>query len=228
MDYPNTVKDVLPSYKNPPVNEVVCGIRFRTPDNLRIPHVGLLWNKFRHNYPIVQHAYPIISPPGDLLIDNSTGLPFPRVWFINKSDDQLIQFQFDCFYFNWRRRESIYPRYPHVIKNFENVLDIVTEFFREFDLGEFNPIDYEISYINHMPKGQEWNTIDDLPRIFRDFRWVNEPGRFLPSPINIGWSTTFLLPEEAGRLFVSLRQATRTDDKMPLLVLELKAVGIGK
>ena len=32
----------LPSYKNPPVNEVVCGMRFQVPDKLRIPHIGFL------------------------------------------------------------------------------------------------------------------------------------------------------------------------------------------
>jgi uncharacterized protein (TIGR04255 family) len=203
-------------------------MRFQTPDNFRVPHLGLLWNKFRHNYPTIQHAYPIISPRGELLIDNTTGLPLPRVWFINKSDDQLIQLQFDRFYFNWRRRENIYPRYPHVIQSFESVLDTVTEFFGEFELGELNPIDCELSYINHMPKGHEWNTIDELSRVFRDFCWRKKPERFLPNPINIGWNTSFLLPEEAGRLVVSLKQATRTDDKIPLLVLELKATGIGK
>ncbi|GAG78987.1 unnamed protein product, partial [marine sediment metagenome] len=47
---------VLPSYKNPPVNEVVCGLRFDTPDKLRIPHIGFLWDKFRADYPIIQHV----------------------------------------------------------------------------------------------------------------------------------------------------------------------------
>ena len=228
MDYPNSFKGGLPSYKNPPVNEVVCGIRFQPPDKLRIPHVGLLWDKFRQDYPIIQHAMPISSTKGELLVDDTTGLILPRVWFINKSDDQLIQFQFDRFYFNWRRRENLYPRYPHVISNFEKVIDTVTQFFHEFGLGELNPIDCELSYINHMPKGQEWNTIDDISGIFRDFGWNKTPGRVLPNPIHIGWNTVFLLPDEAGRLGVSIKEATRTDDKISLLILELKCIGIGK
>lgn len=69
----------LPSYRKPPVNEVVCGMRFHISDKLRIPHIGLLWDKFRVDYPIIQHAPPIVSAKGEVLVDDSTGLPLPRV-----------------------------------------------------------------------------------------------------------------------------------------------------
>ena len=220
--------DSLSSYKNPPVNEVICGMRFHVPEKLRFPHIGLLWEKFRMDYPIIQHAPPIASSKGNIPVDVATGIPLPRVWFINKSDDQLIQFQFDRFHFNWRRRQSDYPRYEHVIKNFERVTDLVMAFFTEFDLGKFNPIEYELSYINHIPKGQGWNTIDDLPKIFSDFVWKQSTGRFLPNPVNVAWQVEFALPEKKGHLIVSLKQATRTEDKVPLFLFELTARGIGE
>jgi uncharacterized protein (TIGR04255 family) len=216
----------LPSYKNPPVNEVVCGLRFDTPANLRIPHIGLLWDKFRTDYPIIQHAPPIASAKGEILVDQAIGMPLPRVWFINKSDDQLVQFQVDRFYFNWRRIQSEYPRYDHVIKNFESVLNTIVNFFSEFELGELKPIEYELSYINHIPNGQGWDTIDDLPRIFLDFVWKQTKGRFLPNPEKASWQTEFPLPKKKGHLIVNLKQVTRTEDKISLLVLELKARGI--
>ena len=219
---------VLPSYKNPPINEVVCGLRFDTPDKLRIPHIGLLWDKFRADYPIIQHVPPIASAKGEILVDPATGIPLPRVWFISKSDDQLVQFQVDRFYFNWRRRQSDYPRYDHVIKNFESVLNTIVNFFSEFELGEIKPIEYELSYINHIPNGQGWNTIDDLPRIFSDFVWKKTKERFLPNPEKVAWQTEFSLPEKKGHLIVNLKQATRTEDKVALLVLELKTRGIGE
>ena len=231
MDQPilnSSLTGVLPSYKKPPVNEVVCGMRFHTPDKLRIPHIGLLWDKFRQDYPNIQHAPPIATGKGEIVIDSETGLPLQRVWFINGLDDQLIQFQFDRFYFNWRRRKDVYPRYPHVIKNFESVLDTIVNFFIEFEFGEIKPIEYELTYINHIQKGQEWNTADDLPRIFSDFAWRQTTGRFLPSPENVTWQTNFPLPEKKGNLVVNLKQAIRTEDKVPLLVLELTARGLGE
>jgi len=216
----------LPSYKNPPVNEVVCGIRFDTPDKLRIPHIGILWNKFRSDYPTIQHAPPIATVKGEIVLDKVTGIPFQRVWFINKSDDQLVQFQFDRYYFNWRRRQSDYPRYAHVIKNFEDVMNTIDNFFEEFELGQLQPIECELSHINHMPKGQGWNTIDDVPRIFLDFVWKQTKDRFLPNPEKVAWQTEFPLQERMGLLIVNLKQAIRTEDKVPLLVLELTARGI--
>jgi uncharacterized protein (TIGR04255 family) len=218
----------LPNYKKPPVNEVVCGMRFHTPDKIRIPHIGLLWDKFRQDYPNIQHAPPIATSKGEILIDSETGLPLQRVWFINRLNDQLIQFQFDRFYFNWRRRKDVYPRYPYVIKNFENVLNTIVNFFIEFEFGEIKPIEYELTYINHIQKGQEWNTADDLPRIFSDFAWRQTTGRFFPSPENVTWQANFTLPEKKGNLVVNLKQAIRTEDKVPLLVLELTARGLGE
>ncbi|MCF6159116.1 MAG: TIGR04255 family protein [wastewater metagenome] len=215
----------LPSYKKPPINEVVCGLRFNTPGELKIPHIGLLWDKFRTDYPRIEHASPIVSAKGEFLIDPVTGLPLHRVWFINESDDQLIQFQFDRLYFNWRRRQGDYPRYSYVIEHFEKVLNIVENFFIEFNLGDITPIEYELSYINHIPKGEGWNTIDDLSRIFSDFVWVKKAERFLPNPLNFGWKTEFPLPEKMGRLAITLKQAIRTEDRVPLFILELNSRG---
>lgn len=216
----------LPSYKNPPVNEVVCGLRFETSNDLKIPHIGLLWDKFRTDYPIIQHTQPIASAKGEITIDMSIGSPLPRLWFINNSGDQLIQFQVDRFFFNWRRIESEYPRYDYVINKFESVHNTIVNFFREFKLGEVVPIEYELSYINHIPNGQGWETIDDLPKIFSDFVWNKTKDRFLPNPIKVSWQTEFLLPDNKGHLIVNLKQATRTKDKVAMLVLELKTRGI--
>jgi uncharacterized protein (TIGR04255 family) len=218
----------LPSYKNPPINEVFCGMQFHPPDNFRITHIGSLWNKFRDDYPNIQHAFPIASAKGEIILDNATGAPLPRVWFINELDDQLVQFQINRFYFNWRHKERDYPRYKHVIERFENVRDIIKDFFVEFNLGELNPIEYELSYTNHIPKGQGWDTIDDLPSIFSDFVWKKTNDRFLSNPEKVAWQTEFSLPENNGHLIVSLKQGVRTEDKVPLLILTLKTQGVCK
>jgi len=217
----NHNQDGLPSFKNPPINEVVCGLRFKTPTKLRIPHIGLLWNKFRDDYPAIQHVPPIASSKGELLLDKEVHVPLPRVWFINEEDDQLIQFQLDRFYFNWRRRERNYPRYSNVITNFKMVVETIKDFFIEFDFGELKPIEYELTYINHIPKGERWQSIDDLKDIFHDFKWNELSERFLNKPQKLVWSTGFELPDQMGLLNVNLKNATRLEDKLPILVFEL-------
>jgi uncharacterized protein (TIGR04255 family) len=191
-------------------------------------HVGLLWNKFRREYPNVQHALPIAMTKGEVQVESVTGLPLPRAWFINQKDDQLIQFQSDRFYYNWRRRKDEYPRYQHVIKNFEYVQKTVSDFFDEFGLGQFKPLEYELTYINHIPQGQGWNSKEKLEGVFRDFNWNAAVHSFLQSPSAVSWQSAFELPQNKGHLNVGLRMATRTTDKVPLLVLELRATGIGE
>lgn len=210
----------LPSYKKPPVNEVICGMRYQTPTNIWIPHIGILWSKFRQEYPNIQHANPIFSSP---LEDLATGLPLPRIWFINEQDDQLIQFQFDRFYYNWRRRNDNYPRYPHVITKFKQTLDLINAFFDENGFGQVLPLEMELSYINHIPQGEGWEKFEDIQNLFTDFKWESRTGRFLPNPIKIKWTAIFQFPDEKGLLTVNIKEAKRMSDKVPLIVFELIA-----
>jgi len=210
----------LPNFDKPPVNEVVCGMRFETPNGLMIPHIGLLWEKFRSEYPNIQHASPIFSDP-TRIEDMTTGIPLPRVWFINNDDNQLIQFQFDRFYYNWRRRQDIYPRYPNVIRNFESCFNKINLFFKENALGEIIPLELELSYINHIPQGEGWNTIEDIMKLLVDFPRKQIKARFLPSPIKTSWMSVFQLPDGNGHLTINVKQALRTADKIPIIILEL-------
>lgn len=219
--------DRLPSYLHPPVNEVVCGIKFQSSPNFTLPYIGLLWNKFREKYPRVQHAAPLAEGPDQILVDTFTGIPLPRVWFINQNENQLVQFQPDRIYFNWRHRQDVYPRYENVIRNFEEVLDTLEAFFKESGFGNFTPVECELTYLNHINKIPDMEMADELQRVFRDFSWHKSP-RFLPTPSNVSWNVRFALPEKKGYLTVSLKEGTLKEGNVPLLVFNLTAKGIGQ
>jgi len=220
-----SLKDSLPSYKKPPINEVVCGFRYKPLGEFKIPHIGLLWEKFRNDYPGLEHAIPIATD-ANILVDASTGAPIPRVWFISSEGSQLVQFQADRYYFNWRQRGDVYPRYSTIIRKFERAKTVLDEFVEELHLGAIEPIEYELTYINQIPKGQGWETADDLPKVFTDFNWERRDGRFLSNPTNTSWRTRFALPEDKGWLTGKLSQGKRKDDEVPVLVFELAAKGI--
>jgi uncharacterized protein (TIGR04255 family) len=219
--------ETLPSYKRPPVDEVVCGFTFEPLRQFKIPHIGLLWEKFRNDYPNVQHAVPIATDTS-LLVDEITGIPLPRVWFISKADNELIQLQVDRLYYNWRHRGDDYPRYASIITKFEMVKSALESFMSELMLGTIKPLECELTYINHIPKGQGWENIDDLPKILRDFTWQKQKHQFLPNPGNVAWQARFPLPDGKGSLSVKLTQATRKVDGVPSLILELAAKGLGE
>lgn len=216
----------LPSYKSPPVDEVVCGYRFEPLSQLKVVHIGLLWKKFRNDFPNVQHAAPI-STDGSIFVDETTGIPLPRVWFISKADNELIQFQPDRLYYNWRHRGDDYPRYPSIVSKFEKARVHLEAFTKEMNLGTVKPIDCELTYINHILRGQGWSSINDLPNVIPDFSWRTDKHDFLPNPTNVAWQVRFELPENKGWLNVKLNQATRKTDSVPSLILDFSARGLG-
>jgi uncharacterized protein (TIGR04255 family) len=216
----------LPSYKRPPVDEVVCGFRFQILSGFKLPHLGVLWERFRAEFPIAQHATPIATD-GSFPVDESTGIPIPRIWFISNADNELIQFQLDRFYFNWRRRADEYPRYDSIIHKFENAKSQLDAFANDLQLGEVKPVECELTYINHIPKSQGWESINDLSNVIGDLTWEAEKHEFLPHPVNVAWQVRFELPEGKGSLNVKLNQGTRKFDRAPGLILELAARGLG-
>ncbi len=212
----------LPDYKQPPVDEVVCGIRFEPLTQLRVPHIGVLWSRFREEYPKTQHAPPIPTET-TLLVDDATGVPLPRVWFISEADSELIQFQLDRFYYNWRHRGEEYPRYTAIIQKFEKAKKELDAFTQELKLGPLNTVEFELTYINNIRKEPSWENVNDLSKVLIDLPWQNEKHSFLPIPTNAAWQLRFSLPNERGSLSVKFNEVKRRADGAPLLRLELNA-----
>ena len=96
----------LPDYNNPPINEVVFGIQFKQLDLLNTPHIGFFWEKLsREDYleykemPILPHIVEsfgssIKQSPQISIFDRP---PLPRLFFISKVKNHLIQLQQDRF-----------------------------------------------------------------------------------------------------------------------------------
>ena len=228
----NTSSQTLPEYKNPPVNEVVCGILFETIKQFLVPHFGLLWEKFRAEFPRCRHVDPLMPviegptrPQPDSVLSE---VPLPRIWFLH-DDGRIIQVQRDRFHHNWRKLKPTdeYPRYKTVFPMFQAHLDTFREFLKEHDLGEITPRQYEMTYVNIIPQGEGWEKEDDIHKVFPDFNWGRIKDRFLPIPVSVDWQTHFALPEGAGRLNIKIQSAVRIADKQRLLRLEITARGIG-
>ncbi len=215
----------LPNYKNPPVNEVVCGLSFTKIKKFKSHHIGLFWQKIKDEFPNVEHATRLEDKPPELDLKEY----LPRVWFVRNEQNRLIQLQDDKFYFNWRRmqEDEAYPRYETIIKDFTKYLLVFEKFLQKENLGSINPERCELSYINHIPKGDGWESPIDVTNIFRDICW-NTEGRFLPEPVSVGGQAVFQLPDNKGRLELILQQAFRKTDRREMFVLQNKATGLGE
>jgi len=216
----------FPRYKNPPVIEVVCGVTFKKIESFRAPHIGLFWQKVRSEYPICQHALPLLSEKPEF---DEFQPPLPRVWFINQKEDRLIQLQEDRFLYNWRKmhEEEVYPSYQNVMISFKEIYALFKGFLEEEGLKIPTPTECELSYINHIPKGKGWGSVADIHEVLEDLNWRADKNRFLPEPKLMRWQALFALPEDRGRLEVKLEQGIRKTDMCPLLIIELSAHGLG-
>jgi len=141
----------------------------------------------------------------------------------------IIQVQRDRFLHNWRkvRPGDQYPRYHNVIQMFKDRLSRFQAFLDDRKLGTVVPTQYEMTYVNHIPKGDGWETINDIGKVFPDFAWQASEQRFLSAPEGIDWRTNFLMPNRTGRLHVTIRSGVRREDGHRLLLFELTARGIG-
>ena len=90
-----------------------------------------------------------------------------------------------------------------------------------------NLLQYEMTYVNHICEGDGWNNLSEIGNVLKDFVFVKETNRFLPEPERIHWRTSFLLPDRAGRMHVTVRNALRKDDGKPVVLLDLTVRGIG-
>lgn len=224
----------LPSYDQPPITEVACSILFPPLEGLLSPYIGLLWQRFQPEYPSCDDVVPI-APRVEIFDDQnaepqlklSNIPPLPRVWFINQDGTRIIQIQQDRFIHNWRKVgvDSEYPRYNSLIRAFQNHLANFDNFLTEAELGRVQPLQYELTYVNQIPQGQAWLTLEDIGKVFPDVSWKGSSPRFLAHPQSISWATVFELPDELGRLHTSVKPVILNEK--PTLLFELTVRGIG-
>jgi uncharacterized protein (TIGR04255 family) len=225
----------LPKYENPPLDEVVCGVLFERLDKFLTPYLGVLWGRYKSDYSECREVAPLVpliesfERTPQVTSQDIDIVPLPRIWFVHANGTRIIQVQRDRFLHNWRkvRPEDEYPHYETVIELFQIHLSTFKNFLHEEKLGTVTPLQYELTYVNFIPQGNGWQTLEDIGKIFPDVTWQVDKKRFLQSPDSIFWQTNFLLPAQAGRLHINIQKARRREDGHPLLRFELTARGIG-
>lgn len=226
----------LPDYERPPVIEVIYGIQFDPLKEWRTPLIGALWQTIKTDYPKFKEM-PVLAPVVERFdqtiqtemaaLELLDGPPLPRLFFLDSSENWVMQVQNDRFLHNWKRmhEDDVYPRFGTVSERFFAAWEKFTTFLRLQEIAIPNITQLEITYINHIPVEKDRSTIEEIQMDFVDVRWQGDH-KFLPQPETVTWTSSFLLPENQGRLHASMRPAQRRKDKTSVLLLELTARGI--
>ncbi len=228
-----------PSFDHPPVVEVALGVQFEPIENLSPAATALYWERIRAEFPrwsqraplataFETFGPPMVSPVGvSLSVANAPG-PM-RSMFEDKSGYDLLQVQHDRFIRNWRKYDDnnvVYPRYDVVRENFKEALGGFKGFLGDEGVGEFVPVQCEVTYVNHIESGAAWERHGELAEVLEGFTGEHSDD-FLGEPEAVDLNLRYVIPgddgDAVGRLRVAVRPAHRLSDGRAIFKIDLTA-----
>jgi uncharacterized protein (TIGR04255 family) len=156
---------------------VILSIQFAALEKMKSAHIGLLWARFRAQYPDVSEQGTInavfetfgTSPqPGPhIRFEQFLSPPMPRYWFEKSGTPDLLQVQQDRIIHNWRKHEDqpIYPRYETLRDRFKTEVDQFISFLDDEKIGDLRPNQCEVTYINIIELPSSERVHDRLEKI---------------------------------------------------------------
>jgi uncharacterized protein (TIGR04255 family) len=218
---------MLPKFNKPPLIEMVVGVEFADLSGLIIPHFGLFWAQIQNKYPLCAVKEPALSRleifEGQAKQEIKLNFPIlgpppVRCWYMNTQQTWLLQLQQDRFIQNWRKTASdpTYLHYSHALSRFEKEFQRFQEFIKKQNIGALDIRQCEISYVNHIELGGEAGAPLEPAEIF-PYLSAEKPGGFLPNPEGITLNTSYVIPENRGRLYINVQTVIRHSDAKEIL-----------
>jgi len=230
----------LPDFDNPPVVETVLSVQFESVNGIHAAHLGLLWDEFRPMFPSSDERPPLEQvieqfPETSrvrvgLQLQTFESLPVPRLCFVNRQGNEMIQVQPDRFIKNWRKEGEgeRYPHYDETIKPmFERDFATFIAFLKKYQFEPPIINQCEVTYVNHILSGEGWETFADFEEIFNFWNGprVDIPGRVEDLRAHARFTIPDHRGEPIGRLHADVQPAFRTSDNRPMYVFHLTARG---
>jgi len=161
-------------YEKPPVVETSFGFTYAPIKGWSLFHLGLLWARLRQRYQFAEARLPmgsIDTEEVDLKLGPDVhleSLPL-RSWFLDSSKNQLLQVQLNRFIRNWRavETEQKYFHYSDMKPMFHEDWTTYRQFLKDENLPEPSVFKCDVTYTNHLLKGREWDTLDDIGPLFQ-------------------------------------------------------------
>jgi hypothetical protein len=115
----------------------------------------------------------------------------------------------------------VYPSYANTRQEFDGLYARFREFVIAQGFGELEENQWEVSYVNHLAKGEMWETVSDCRDIFP---WLITPPVGLDADGALAnWD--FVLPGQRGRLHCRLYLGRIKLDGPEAMILDMTARG---
>lgn len=212
------------TFERPPLIEVSFAVQFERLMSFRTGHFGLFWAQIHRDFPETADRPPL-SP---INAGQSAGewLPLPRVWFVHKDKQLLLQLQDDRFILNWRRimDDAVYPRFDTVFPLFLDHLKRWEAYCEFAKIGPLNIRNCELTYVNHIPKGEGWVEQKELAALFPGLMASDAP-KGMPARTGFAYSSVHEFP--TLQLRADIRHGFIGEERKEIMGLELKAESAG-
>lgn len=222
------------SFRQPPVVETVLGVQFARLPSLTNAHLGAFWQHLGAGWlnvrdtPQLEEQFETFGEAaawGGVQL-KLTQSPSLRLQIKNAAEDRMIQVQNGRFHYNWLGHGGEdYPRYKQVRPEFDGALSDFRRFLEKQHAGAIEPNQWEVTYVNHMPKGTVWDEPDDWLKLFNRL-----PGPCLGSDSlkleGLGGLWHFEIVPQRGRLHVEIQHGRiGSPDGQEAIVMKLTARG---
>jgi uncharacterized protein (TIGR04255 family) len=226
----------LPKFRNPPVIETVLGVQFERLPKLGNAHLGAFWHSLGSDWPNVTEVHEI-EPQFERFADTKTWraagpqLRFSarlglRLQIRNADNNRMIQVQNGRLHYNWLGQSGEeYPSYDRVRPEFDLAVRKFATFLADESLGELRPNQWEVTYVNHIPRRTVWNLPEDWVRLLSPLAALPARGPAVCLESFAGeWH--YEIEPQRGRLHANLSHGWRkTPIEQEVLVLNLTARG---
>jgi uncharacterized protein (TIGR04255 family) len=226
-----------PHFDHPPVVETVLGVQFSPLAKFTNGHLGWYWKRYLGEEWSKSSDAPALPDQFETFDEQSrwsnTGLQLivepaakpARLQVSNEGGGRMIQVQASRFLYNWQRRAAVYPSYDKMRGEFDRLFADFRRFTTDAGLGDVVPNQWELTYVDHIPRGMLWNSPADwdkvLPGIFAP-RWA-----FLGTRLeSVGSEWHCEIEPRRGRLHIVL-QHVRAGSASGPEVLQLQTTARG-
>jgi uncharacterized protein (TIGR04255 family) len=217
----------LPKFNKPPVIETVLGVEFEPLSNFLIPHFGLFLLDLKDSYSSFKELPPLDSQiekfEGDSIEIASFQLGFRseiRCLFLDAKQEWRLQIQNNKFLSNWAKSTSKYPSYDETLRRFKTNWGKFNLFLEKSRIEKPQIKQCEVTYLNHI---EDIDNFENLSEIFPSWKKNGKKTDFLPTPEAIAINLVYRIPENRGRLHISMQPAVRHADLKRIIQLSLVA-----
>lgn len=218
-----------PKWKRAPVVEVVVAVQFEPLQGLTNGHLGWFWGDMHQDFPRSDDVPAIPQVVEDFSGALPTFIPGfglrrasgeARLRMTSTDGAKMVQIQNGWLVANWSKHAAVdYPGFTGVKETFDIAMHRFQSFLQARKLGVLRPTLWEVTYIDHVPKGTVWEQTSDIGKVFPGLFGGAQIPHSQSESVDATWTWRMQDQGNQGRLRLSVQSAATTGESQNEILL---------